>query len=151
LYRHCRRKLISLTFSLNVIPDFTFRKVVLRGQWDEEHTMIVGPRVREGVHGAHVVTPLIRDGTTILVDRGFISQEAAESKSYQRELGEVQVLGLLRTGAKRNMFTPTNVPSEGKWYWNDPEGMAEYAGGDAANVQPVFVEQVFGKHSSSLD
>lgn len=108
--------------------------------------MLLGPRVREGVHGVHLITPLIRDtGSTVLVDRGFISKEVASSSSYQQEPGEVEVLGMLRTSQPRNTFTPDNHPEDGKWYWIDINAMAEYGGGEEAGVQPVFVEQIFGK------
>lgn len=106
--------------------------------------MLVSPRVREGTHGVHVVTPLVREnGSTILVDRGFVSNEFAASKL--EENGQVEILGLLRTSQKRNTFTPNNDPDNGKWYWTDVDAMANYAGGEAAGIQPVFLEQIFGK------
>jgi len=107
--------------------------------------MLLSPRVRDGVHGVHVVTPLIRDnGSTVLVDRGFVSRDLIDSLP-EPGTGEVEVLGMLRTSQPRNVFTPDNNPEEGKWYWTDVEKMAEYAGGEKAGVQPVFVEQVFGE------
>lgn len=51
---------------------------------------------------------------------------------------------MLRTGHARNRFTPDNNPEEGKWYWADVQAMADYAGGEAAGVQPVYVEEIFG-------
>ena len=108
--------------------------------------MLLSPRVREGVHGVNVVTPLIREnGSTVLVDRGFVSREFASSINTDAYEGEVEVLGMLRTSQRRNRFTPDNKPSEGLWYWTDVEKMAETAGGEDAKVQPVFVEQIFGK------
>ena len=93
-----------------------------------------------------MVTPLIREnGSTILVDRGFVSREFASSIDSNRYEGEVELLGMLRTSQPRNRFTPDNEPSEGRWYWTDVEKMAESAGGEQANVQPVFIEQIFGK------
>nr|GAT59024.1 predicted protein [Mycena chlorophos] len=139
---------ISLPKRINlaVLPEFEFRKVSLRGKWDHDHSMLIGPRTREGVHGANVVTPLVReDGTTVLVDRGFIPKEL-DLNSIQRETGEVEVLGMLRTSEKRNTFTPDNLPERGEWYWKDVEAMAEYAGGTEANVQPVLVEEIFEGH-----
>lgn len=107
--------------------------------------MIVLPRVREGVHGAHIITPLVReDGSTVLVNRGFVSNEVVEKSSFELPEGEVEVFGLLRTSPLRNTFTPTNHPEEGQWYWIDIDAMTEYAGGQQAGVQPVFVEQIFG-------
>lgn len=128
-----------------MIPEFVFRRVLVRGRWDHAHTMLLSPRVRDGVHGVHVVTPLIRDnGSTVLVDRGFVSRDLIDSLP-EPGTGEVEVLGMLRTSQTRNSFTPDNNPEEGKWYWTDVEKMAEYAGGEKAGVQPVFVEQVFGE------
>lgn len=138
--------------NLSVIPDFVFRKVVLRGTWDHSHTIILTPRVREGVHGVHIVTPLVRqNGTTILVDRGFVSKENASSPALQQELGEVEVLGMLRTSQSRNLFTPDNKPEDGKWYWTDVDAMADYVGGEQNDVQPVFVEQIFEGHAGEAE
>jgi hypothetical protein len=112
--------------------------------------MLLSPRVREGVHGVHVVTPLVREnGSTILVDRGFVSNDFVSSINSEEEMGEVEVLGMLRTSQPRNTFTPNNEPEKGLWYWTDVDKMAEYAGGEPANVQPVFVEQIFGELSTS--
>ncbi|KAJ7103324.1 mitochondrial protein required for respiration [Mycena belliarum] len=132
--------------NLSVIPEFVFRKVFIRGKWDNGHSMLVGPRTRDGVHGANVVTPLIReDGSTIIVDRGFISIDF-DLQSMHSENGEVQFLGMLRTSQERNTFTPDNHPERGEWYWKDLDAMAEYAGGSHANVQPVLVEEIFEGH-----
>ncbi|KIM70188.1 hypothetical protein SCLCIDRAFT_1160851 [Scleroderma citrinum Foug A] len=132
--------------NVSVIPDFVYRRVLLRGRWDHSHAMLLGPRVRDGAHGYHVVTPLVRsEGSTVLVDRGFISKDFAQNYDHSEE-GEVEVQGMLRTSHTRNTFTPDNQPTEGKWYWADLEAMANYAGGDAASVQPVFIEQIFGGH-----
>ncbi|KAF8349678.1 mitochondrial protein required for respiration [Amanita rubescens] len=134
--------------NLSVIPEFAFRKVMLNGKWDHAHTMLVGPRVREGVHGMHVVTPLIREnGSTILVDRGFVSNERIADLAFRNEPGGVSILGMLRTSQRCNLFTPKNEPENGKWYWSDVPAMASYAGGDAAGVQEVFVEQIFEGHA----
>ena len=109
--------------------------------------MLLGPRAKDGTLGYQVVTPLVRtDGTTILVDRGFISQEFAESASWSKDEGEVELLGMLRTAQKRNNFTPDNHPEKNEWYWTDVAAMAEYAGGESAHVQPVYIEEIFGKY-----
>jgi surfeit locus 1 family protein len=107
--------------------------------------MLLGPRVRDGVNGYHVVTPLVRaDGSTVIVDRGFIPKDNVDLERRSRTQDTVQVLGLLRTTHTRNNFTPTNLPDVGVWYWVDLDAMAEYAGGTKAGVQPVYVEEVFG-------
>ncbi|KAF7793399.1 hypothetical protein EIP86_004511 [Pleurotus ostreatoroseus] len=136
--------LLPKQVNLAAIPDFTYRKVILKGKWDHKHALLLGPRVYDGQNGYHLVEPLIRsDGSTILVDRGFVSKERGDVLSQLKDEGEVQILGMLRTTQVRNNFTPDNHPEKGEWYWADVDAMAEYAGGATSGVQPVFVEEVF--------
>lgn len=133
--------------SLAALPDFSFRKVVLKGRWDNAHAILLGPRVRDGTIGYHLVVPFVRtDGSTVLVDRGFVSKDLAQTAKQNQSTvqGEVEILGMLRTAQPRNSFTPDNLPDEGKWYWADVDAMAAHAGGEASGVQPVFIEEVFG-------
>jgi len=146
-----RREPLMLPPKINlaIIPEFVYRKVLMSGKWDYDHTIIVGPRTRDGTAGYHVITPLVRsNGTTVLVDRGFVSKDAIEkfSKSSGTD-GEVFVQGMLRVSQVRNSFTPDNHPEKGEWYWADVDAMAVYAGGERANVQPVLVEEIFGGHA----
>lgn len=137
--------------NLAVLPDFQYRKVSLKGVWDHAHTMLLGPRVMDGTMGYHVVTPLKRaDGSTVLVNRGFITPQYAESKDWNREEGEVELMGMLRLTEVRNKFTPDNHPEKGEWYWADVSSMADYAGGGAAGVQPVFVDEIFEGHAGDM-
>ncbi|KIJ66323.1 hypothetical protein HYDPIDRAFT_86403 [Hydnomerulius pinastri MD-312] len=139
--------LLPKRINVAVLPEFIYRRVLLRGRWDHAHSMLLGPRVREGAQGYHVITPLVRtDGSTVLVDRGFIGKDFA--KNYDRsEAGEVEIQGMLRTSHTRNSFTPDNQPDQGNWYWADVDSMTEYAGGEDAGVQPVFVEQIYNGHA----
>ena len=132
-----------------IIPEFVYRKVLMSGKWDYDHTIIVGPRTRDGTAGYHVVMPLVRsNGTTVLVDRGFVSKDAIEKFSKATGTNEeVFVQGMLRVSQVRNSFTPDNHPEKGEWYWIDIDAMAEYAGGEKENVQPVLVEEIFGMGS----
>lgn len=135
--------------NLAVLPDFIYRKILTRGKWDHEHAILLGPRVRDGTHGYHLITPLIRpDATTILVDRGFVSKDFADhTKRLEQRDVEVEVKGMLRSSQTRNMFTPDNHPERGEWFWADIDAMTEYAGGEQAGVQPVLVEEIFEGHS----
>ncbi|KAI0068162.1 mitochondrial protein required for respiration [Artomyces pyxidatus] len=134
--------------NLSAIPEFIYRKVILRGRWDHAHSMLLGPRVRDSAHGYHLVTPLVRsNGSTVLVDRGFVSEEFAGKLPLTVDEGEVEVCGMLRDSQARNNFTPDNHPEKGEWYWADVDAMAEYAGGESANVQPVLIEEIFDGHA----
>ncbi|TBU63797.1 mitochondrial protein required for respiration [Dichomitus squalens] len=136
--------------NLAALPEFTFRKVILKGRWDTSHVILLGPRVRDGTNGYHVVVPFVRtDGSTVLVDRGFVTKELARNakQALANEQGEVEILGMLRTAQVRNNFTPENHPEKGEWYWADIDAMAAYAGGQEAGVQPVFIEEIFEGHA----
>jgi len=145
-----QREPIPLPSKVNLaaIPEFVYRRVVLRGTWDHAHSMVLGPRVLEGKNGFHLITPLVRgNGSTILVDRGFISEDTAARRSYPTPDEEVEVSGMLRESQARNSFTPDNNAAKGEWYWADVTAMADYAGGESSNVQSVLVEEIFEGHA----
>ncbi len=102
----------------------------------------------DGTNGFHLITPLVRtDGSTILVDRGFISEP---KRKFSTPEGEVEIHGMLRESQARNTFTPDNNPEKGEWFWVDVAAMANYAGGESSNVQPVLIEEIFGMFHVSM-
>ncbi|RAL10559.1 cytochrome oxidase assembly protein SHY1 [Aspergillus homomorphus CBS 101889] len=132
----------------DAISEFDYRRVYTTGRFRHDQEMLVGPRMHDGKDGFFVVTPLERgEGeSTILVNRGWISRKQKDQKVRDQEgerggaaalpRGEVVVEGLLREPWKKNMFTPDNVPQEGKFYFPDIQQMAELTGS-----QPVWIEQ----------
>lgn len=136
--------------------DFDYRRIVAVGTFRHDQEMLVGPRVREGVAGYFVVTPLeIVDArqpgsetetkTTILVNRGWISREQRSQRARLRVAGAlprglVRVEGMLRAPWKRNFFTPENRPDKSEFYFPDVEGMAKLTGS-----LPVWVEATMGE------
>ncbi|OBZ68603.1 Surfeit locus protein 1, partial [Grifola frondosa] len=140
--------LLPKQINLAALPEFAFRKVLLRGHWDHKHSLLLGPRVRDGTVGYHLVVPFIRsDGSVVLVNRGFVEKDLAHRARQIQEDGEVEILGMLRTAEVRNYFTPDNHPEKGEWYWVDVDAMAKYFGGERSGVQPVFVEEIFEGHA----
>lgn len=111
--------------------------------------MLIGPRLHEGTDGYLVVTPLERDGngTTVLVNRGWISKKFKKQSLRPEGLpkGEVTVEGLLREPWKKNMFTPVNNPEKGEFYFPDVVEMATVSGSQA-----VWVEETMGTSSINL-
>jgi surfeit locus 1 family protein len=145
-YRYIRLFLNKLFISsISAIPDFLYRKVIVRGRYDHAHSMLVGPRVMDGDRGFVLITPLAREnGSTVLVNRGWISEEFSEPEKRNEPPGIVEVQGMLRATQDRNSFTPDNHPEKGEWFWADLDAMVNFAGGEQANVQPVFIEEIFG-------
>ena len=74
------------------------RRVLARGAYDEDHTIILRGRVYQGVPGVELVSPLILGGgrTAILVNRGFVPTPDAFTVNPDslRETGTLQVEGL---------------------------------------------------------
>lgn len=136
--------------------DFDYRRIVAVGTFRHDQEMLVGPRVREGVAGYFVVTPLeivdarnpegeVTEKTTILVNRGWISREQRDQRPRLRvpralPRGLVRVEGMLRAPWKKNFFTPENRPDKSEFYFPDVEGMAKLTGS-----LPVWVEVTMGK------
>ncbi len=80
-----------------------WRQVTATGRYDDEHTVVVRYRTRNGASGVDVVTPLVTNsGDAVLVDRGWM---AAENSGARRpELppatsGLVTVTGYVRVDA----------------------------------------------------
>lgn len=129
----------------DAVPDFDYRRVTATGHFRHDQEMLVGPRMRDGEEGYMLITPLEREGegTTVLVNRGWISKAKKERKDRPESLvqGEVTVEGLLREPWKKNMFTPDNRPDKSEFYFPDVYQMAALAGS-----QPIWVEQTMGEH-----
>lgn len=129
------------------IAEFDYRRVYATGHLRHDKEMLIGPRMHDGEDGYTVVTPLEREGgSTVLVNRGWISRKMVDQKD--RPLGvtneEVLIEGLLREPWKKNMFTPDNKPAEGKFYFPDIKQMAELSGS-----QPIWIEQTMGMYAKS--
>lgn len=124
----------------NAINEFDYRRVYAQGKFRHDKEMLIGPRTQDGKDGFMVVTPLERkDGSTILVNRGWISKEKmlqSQRDPASLPMGEVTVSGLLREPWKKNLFTPSNLPDEGKFYFPDVHEMAKFSG-----AEPVWIEE----------
>ncbi len=125
------------------VKDFDFRRIYATGHFRHDQEMLIGPRIHEGTNGYLVVTPLERegDGTTVLVNRGWISKKFQKQADRPDGLpkGEITVEGLLRQPWKKNMFTPDNRPETNDFHFPDVEQMAKLTGSQA-----VWIEQTMG-------
>lgn len=113
--------------------------MLVRGTFRHDQEMLLGPRVRDGVNGYFVITPMERSGgDKILVNRGWIPKTRGDQKTRPEGLptGEVIVEGLLRAPWRKNYFTPDNRPDKGEFYFSDVEQMAALAG-----AKPVWIEE----------
>ncbi|KAF3035420.1 surf-like protein [Didymella heteroderae] len=136
---------LPLRIDESMVDAFDYRKVYATGILRHDQEMLIGPRLQDGEDGYTVVTPLERfdekgRSSKILCCRGWIKKDAVK-QWFRRQNGalpegEVTVEGLLRVPPKGNMFTPKNVPEEGKWFFPNVEEMAEWSGS-----QRVWIEE----------
>lgn len=108
--------------------DLLFRPVTLTGSYMHEAELHLLNRVRDGVPGINLITPLLRSdgGPPILVDRGWVPLDWKAAP-----LGaptEVTVTGVVRRPPEPGLFTPQNRPGTNDWYYLDLVAMAGSAG-----------------------
>jgi len=109
--------------------DYEYRRVAVKGVYDYSHQEFIfraleDPRGRYGGVGYYVMTPLkLADGETIIVDRGFVP-DALKAAADKGPRGEVEVVGLMRSSERRNLFTPPDDPAHHQFYTRDVAGLA---------------------------
>jgi cytochrome oxidase assembly protein ShyY1 len=87
-----------------VAADDEWRHVTARGEYAEEHTVVVRYQTRDGRSGVDVVTPLVTaDGTAVLVNRGWL--ETGNVGTTRPDVpaaptGDVAVTGWVRADAE---------------------------------------------------
>jgi len=100
------------------------------------------PDVQEAGPGYWVFTPArLTDGSTVIVNRGFVPEGRQDPKSRaQGEVpGPVRIVGALRWPDARHWFTPTDDPAHNLWLSRDPAAIAAAKG--LGPVAPFYVEQ----------
>ncbi len=93
------------------------------------------------LQGFYVITPLARDdGTTILINRGFVPTELKDPKDRAagQVAGAVTVTGMLRASETRTLFVPDSDPKRNQWFTRDIAAIA--AARDLTNVAPYLIE-----------
>ena len=84
-------------------PDQEWRRVTVRGTWDDRHTVVLKYQTRDAGPGVDVVTPLVTaSGTAVLVDRGWLrttNSGATRPTLPPATDGQVTVTGYVRRDA----------------------------------------------------
>jgi surfeit locus 1 family protein len=93
-----------------------FRRASFTGQFRPEDEVLIRSQVHQAVAGFHVITPLVgEDGTTVLVNRGWVPLDADEVPVVAAipPDGTVTVTGWVRLGQIRGSLGPAD-PADGR-------------------------------------
>jgi surfeit locus 1 family protein len=130
--------------------DDEYRRVRVSGTFlNDKETLVQA--VTELGGGFWVITPLrTTDGTTVLVNRGFVPSELRErSKRLATEpAGTSEVTGLLRISEPKGGFLNTNVPADDRWYSRDVDAIAAQRG--LRDVAPYFIDADAGGRAAQV-
>ncbi|HET7594590.1 MAG TPA: SURF1 family protein, partial [Stellaceae bacterium] len=134
---------IDLPPSLEAARPLEYHRVRVTGRFANDRELYLGATSPNGRAGYQVITPLnLADGSSILVNRGFIPQErkAPDSRAAGELEGDVTVTGLLRLppAGKPHWFIPANSPERNYWIYVDLPAMAAAAHVD--RVLPFYVD-----------
>ncbi|WP_433960653.1 SURF1 family protein [Bradyrhizobium guangdongense] len=117
-----------------------YRHVAVRGRFLHDRETLVKAVTEEG-GGYWVLTPLLRDdGSTVLINRGFVPTERRDASTRRdgNPEGEVALSGLLRVTEPKGGFLRTNDPAHERWYSRDVAAIAAARG--LGDVAPFFID-----------
>jgi surfeit locus 1 family protein len=120
--------------------DYEYRRIRVTGRFLHERETLVAAATELG-SGYWVITPLQQaDGSTVLVNRGFVPPErrARTTRPAGSVPGEVTVTGLLRLSEPRGTLLRRNDPAAERWYSRDVQAIGVARGLDA--VAPYFID-----------
>ncbi|WFD44009.1 surf-like protein [Malassezia psittaci] len=121
--------------NLEVLEEFAFRLVSLKGRFDPSRILFLGPRAREGERGYDLVMPFQRTegGGDVLVNCGFVSNAFVEGTNMDKHLkhplsfpGEVTLTTLLPRVYPPSRFALPNEPNNNLWMQVNPAQMAAW-------------------------
>ena len=121
------------------LHDWEYRRVQVRGVYRHDHAVLVDALTVLGP-GAWVLTPLETADGVIFINQGFIpaEQRKVAGRSWDREVGEVMITGLLRESEPGGRILRANDPAADRWFSRDVAAMAAARG--LGTVAPFFVD-----------
>lgn len=110
------------------INEMEWRAVQVVGEYDFENQVALRNRYNGNEYGYHLLTPLLFEGTAVLVDRGWIPADSSSTLADWRKYdvaGAVTVTGQIRLGQGKPAFggVADALPADGSplWVWNNAD------------------------------
>lgn len=119
-----------------------YRRISVDGRYAEGADTLVKAVTVRGP-GFWVMTPLTTpQGWTVLVNRGFVPDDARAEADRIPPHGPVTVTGLLRLSQPGGAFLRSNQPQAGRWYSRDTAAIAATLG--LPEAAPYFIDAEAG-------
>ena len=113
---------------ISAVETMEWRSFTIVGTYDFENQIALRNRYHGDQYGYHLLTPLLFNGTAVLVDRGWIPADGnAAPQDWRKfdEIGEVKVTGQVRLGQAKPAFggVADALPADGSplWVWNNAD------------------------------
>ena len=118
---------------------YEYRHVAAAGKFRHDQETLVDALTERGA-GFWVLTPLVTNARTILVNRGFVPSDRADCRTRVAGNidGPVTIIGLLRQSEPRGRALRRNNPAANRWYSRDVAAIAKARGLGA--VAPFFID-----------
>jgi len=130
----------------DTIQDMEWRAVQVKGHYDFENQIAIRNQYNGGQYGYHLLTPLLFDGTAVLVDRGWIPADGNSAPDDWRkydEVGEVNLSGQIRLGQGKPVIggMADALPENGTRLeiWNNAD-VKRIAGQLPYPILPVYLQ-----------
>ncbi|CAH7684661.1 SURF-family protein [Phakopsora pachyrhizi] len=147
--------------NLDVIPEFEYRKVKVKGRFDHSREILIESRTRESEIGYHLITPFYRqlgdvrsengvgeDQEPILVNRGFIKKQFKDpsTRPLSRSDEKVEIVGMIRKQESKSIFQPENNKTLNQWYFIDIDQISNHL-----NCSPILIDAITVANSGKLN
>jgi surfeit locus 1 family protein len=129
------------------IEQMEWRPVTFTGEYDFANQIAIRNQYYAGQFGYHLMTPLLSEGTTVLVDRGWIPAENNSTPADWRKYdvaGQVTVTGQIRLGQSKPAFggVADALPADGSKLevWNNAD-IEKIASQLPYSVLPAYIQE----------
>ena len=109
-----------------------FLKIKTSGSIDFDKQIYLYNLNENGTPGFEVINPIIIDSKNYLINRGWIPFKKKDSEEIY-EFDENNIIGILKSQGRKNIFKPDNDIKENYWFSLDREDILEFTGKKFSN------------------
>ena len=109
-----------------------FLKIKTSGSIDFDKQIYLYNLNENGTPGFEVINPLIINSKNYLINRGWIPFKKKGSEEIY-EFDESNIIGILRSQGRKNIFKPDNDIKENYWFSLDRDDILEFTGKKFSN------------------